>query len=843
MGIPFCLRKRHLPLISLSAVHVCVLSAQIGVLTYHNDNYRTGQNLQETTLTPGSVNVNSFGKLFSQTVDGQVYAQPLYVPGVQIAGKGTHNVVFVATENDSVFAFDAGGNTGANAAPLWQAAFADPANGVTAVPSSDVNCTNITPQIGITGTPVIDAASGTLYVVSKTKEVVNNITSYYQRLHALDITSGSEKFGGPFIIEASVPGNCQPNQNGRVVFSALHQNQRAGLVLNNGVVAVAWASHCDNNPYTGWVMAFEAATGKLVSVFNDAPNTGVQSDECRAGIWQGGAAPAVDAAGNLFLATGNGYFNASSTGGLDYGDSQIKLTLLKTGLAVTDYFTPYNQETLDDNDTDLGSGGVLLLPTQPGANPNLLVSAGKEGSIYLVNRDKMGKFDPDGDLQIVQELPNAIGGVWGMPAYFNGSVYFGGENDSLKAFDLTNGLFATSPASKSPTTYGYPGPTVSISANGSSNGIVWGLDNSASGSGGPGVLHAYDATNLGNELYNTNQDASRDQLGPAVNFTVPTIANGKVFVGTGNSLTVYGLLPDNPNFQLTVSPGALSIVPGSSGSYQLSVLSVPGYSFKGTVTLEVTGLPAGVTAVFNPPAIVGESTGTLTVSASSETAFGSYSLSIAGSSGGITHEVRAVLVVSPATAISINFVGGGTSLTPADVAGVVPKPNWNNLTTNSSSTPVALVNEDGNATTAAITWSAYSLETTPIPNTPANFTMMQGYLDDANASTTTVTVSGIPAAPHGYLIYVYGNGLNPGATRSANYTVAAPGVENRTIMFTDPASAYFSGTFNRVTATNPDGNYMVFSIPGTSFTLTATPTTASDGNPRAPVNGIQIVPE
>lgn len=835
--------RRVLPICAM-ALPVWTLSAQVAVLTYHNDTYRTGQNLQETTLTPGSVNVNSFGKLFSQGVDGQVYAQPLYVSGVQIAGKGTHNVVFVATENDSVYAFDAGGNSGANASPLWQAKFADPANGVTPVPISDLQgCGNISPQVGITGTPVIDASTGTLYVVAKTKEVVNGVTDYYQRLHALDITSGSEKFGGPFVIAASVPGTCKPNKNGRVNFSALHQNQRAGLVLSNGVVAVAWASHCDNDPYTGWVMGFNAANGKLVSVFNDAPDVGVRSDECRGGIWQGGAAPAADNAGNLFFATGNGYFNASSTGGVDYADSQIRLTLGNNGYTVADYFTPYNQETLDDNDTDLGSGGVLMLPEQAGPNPNLLVSVGKEGSIYLVNRDSMGKFNPDGDLQIVQELPNAIGGVWGMPAYFDGTVYFGGQNDSLKAFPLTGGLFATNPSSRSAAVFGYPGPTVSISANGKTNGIVWGMDNRASGSGGPGVLYAWDATNLGNELYDSGQDAARDQLGPAVNFTVPTIANGKVYVGTGNSLAVFGLLPNNPNFQLTVTPGSLSITPGGSGSYQVSVASVPGYSFKGTVRLSVTGLPAGTSAVFNPPSIVGQSSGTLTVSASGETAFGDYALYITGSSGGIQHTVPATLVVSPATAISINFVGTGSTLAPADVAGVAPKANWNNLNGVSSSTPVALVDENGNATTATATWSAYNLFSTPIPNTPANFAMMQGYLDDANVSTTTVTVSGIQAAPNGYMVYVYANGSNPGATRSANYTIAAPGVQNTTILLTDLASAYFNGTFVQATAASPDGNYMVFSIPGSSFTLTATPTTASDGNPRAPVNAIQIVPQ
>lgn len=510
--------------------------------TYHNDNSRSGLNSQETVLTTSNVNTATFGQLFTYTVDGQIYAQPLYVPGVAVAGKGTHNVAFVATENDSVYAFDADSNAGANAAPLWQAAFANPANGITAVPSSDVSCSNISPEIGITGTPVIDQTSGTFYVVAKTKEVSGDTTQYFQRLHALDITSGAEKFGGPFVIEASVPGSCYPNQNGRVVFSALHQNQRAGLVLQNGILVVVWASHCDNNPYTGWVMAFEASTGKRLAVFNDDPDMGVESYECRGGVWQGGAAPAVDSAGNLYLATGNGYFNANDAG-LDYGDSVLKISRTPgtATLGVADYFTPSDQQTLDDNDTDMGSGGVLLLPVQPGANPDLAVAVGKEGSIFLLNRDNMGKFSPTSN-QVVQELPDAIGGIWGMPAYFNSTVYFGGQYDSVKAFPLSDGLFAASPSSQSTNTYTYPGPTPSVSANGTSNGIVWALDNGAAGRGGPAVLYAYHATNLAHLLYSSAQNATRDQLGPAVNFTVPTVVDGKVYIGTGNSLAVFGLL-------------------------------------------------------------------------------------------------------------------------------------------------------------------------------------------------------------------------------------------------------------------------------------------------------------
>jgi hypothetical protein len=516
--------------------------AQVAVLTYHNDNYRTGGNLRETVLTPSNVNVNSFGKLFNYAVDGQVYAQPLYVPSVPISGKGTHNVVFVATENDSVYAFDADSNLGTNASPLWRAAFAHPAKGITPVSSSDVGCGDLSPQIGITGTPVIDSSSGTLYVVAKTKEVRSGVTAFYQRLHALDITSGSEKFGGPFVIQASVPGNCAPNVSGRVVFNALYQHQRAGLVLSKGILYVFWASHCDNNPYTGWAMAFNSKTGKRLAIFNSAPNMGTISYECRAGIWQGGAAPAADTSGNLFLATGNGYFNADSPGGLNYGDSQLKLTLSVTGLKVTDYFTPYNEASLDGVDEDLGSGGVLLLPDQPGPNPHLLINVGKQGSIYVVNRDNMGKFNPGGDNQIVQELPNTIGGVWGMPAYFNSSVFFGGAYDSLKAFTLTNGLLSAGPASQSGHVYSYPGPIPSISANGNTNGIVWALDIGLWSSGGAGVLYASDAADLAHELYNSNQNSTRDQPGPAVKFTVPIIAKGKVYIGTGNSLAVFGLL-------------------------------------------------------------------------------------------------------------------------------------------------------------------------------------------------------------------------------------------------------------------------------------------------------------
>jgi hypothetical protein len=530
------------PVFAGALIYAALASAQVSVTTYHNDNTRSGLNSQETILTPSNVNVTSFGQLFSYPVDGQIYAQPLYMPGVAIAGKGTHNVVYVATEYDSIYAFDADSNTGANASPLWQVAIANPSAGITPLPSSDVSCKNLEPQIGITGTPVIDPSSGTLYAVATTKESPGGTVHYYQRLHALDITSGAEKFGGPFTIAATVPGNCYPNRNGSVVFSALHQNQRAGLLLQNGLVVVVWGSHCDNNPYTGWAIAFQASTGKQLAVFNAAPDMGTEPYECRAGIWQGGAAPSVDSEGSMYLATGNGYFNANNTGGLDFGDSVLRFPLTTSALSVADYFTPYNQATLDEGDKDVGGGGVLVLPDQPGSNPHLAVAAGKEGTIYLLNRDNLGKYNPSGDSQIVQEFPNALGGVWGISAYFNGSVYFGSSHSSLKAYSLSNGLFASTPASQSSNIFDIFGPTPSVSANGTTNGIVWGLDASAWNTGGPVVLHAYDATNLAHELYSTTQNAARDQLGPAVKFTVPTVVNGKLYVGTGNTLAVLGLL-------------------------------------------------------------------------------------------------------------------------------------------------------------------------------------------------------------------------------------------------------------------------------------------------------------
>ncbi|MDP9173916.1 MAG: carbohydrate-binding protein [Planctomycetota bacterium] len=504
------------------------------VLTYHNDNMRDGQNLAETTLTTSNVNVSSFGKLFTFPTDGLVYAQTLLKSAVNVPGLGATNLLLVATEHDSVYAFnaDSGSST-----PVWRDSFINPAAGVTTVPSADVGVSDISPEIGITGTPVIDPATNTLYVVAKTKEVTNGVTSYVQRIHALDIATGTEKFGGPAVISASVSGTGAGAVNGIVSFDPLKQNQRPALLLSNGVVYIGWASHGDIGPYHGWLVGYTANDlTKTPSVLNLDPNG---SD---AGIWMSGGGPAVDASGNIYLATGNGTFDAS-TGGSDYGDSTLRITATPKP-TIADYFTPSNQAMLDAVDLDFGSGAPLLLPDQSGPNPHELVVAGKSGTIYVLNRDNLGGFNANGNV-VIQEIPNQLKGCFDTPAYFNGQVYFAGSNangqDVLKAFSITNGLLSTTPISQASAVYGFPGSTPSISANGAQNGIVWTLDNGARGAG-PAVLYANLASNVATQLWNSNLSGTRDLPEPAVVFTVPTVVNGRVYVGGTDGVAVYGLL-------------------------------------------------------------------------------------------------------------------------------------------------------------------------------------------------------------------------------------------------------------------------------------------------------------
>jgi uncharacterized protein (TIGR03437 family) len=515
---------------------VLSLNGQVNVLTYHNDLSRTGQNLNETILTPARLEAGEFGPLFSNPVDGQVYGQPLYVWGLNVAGKGLHNVLFVVTEHDSVYAFDADQNS----APLWQVSFINPAAGITSVPSDTLGCQAIAPEVGITGTPVIDPTTGTLYVVAMTLEDFGR--TYVHRLHALDVATGQEKPGSPVEIEASAPGAGDGNTS--VTFKPWLYKERAGLLLLNGVVYTAWSSNCDSGDYHGWLIGYDAKTLERVAIYTSTPNWEAGS------IWQSGAAPAADGSGNIYIITGNGTFDAAG-GGSDLGDSVIKLSPANA-LSVADYFTPFNAGLLDVKDIDLGSSGALLLPDSAGTpqHPHLLVTGGKEGRVYLVDRDSMGHFSPSSDSQIVQSLATAIGPLYGIPVYFNNTVFFSGQHDALKAFPISHGLLSETPSSESTGAIAGMGSVPSISANGALQGIVWTIQ--------PDALHAYDATNLGNELY-------RGSYGSYVKFSTPTIANGKVYVGTGSSVAVFGLSnwPAIGAIWNAAGNGAGAVAPGS----------------------------------------------------------------------------------------------------------------------------------------------------------------------------------------------------------------------------------------------------------------------------------------
>lgn len=551
------MKHRSRCLILATLVIVCSLYAapvfsQVSVTTFHYDNARTGQNLNEAVLTPSNVNVNQFGKLFTVAVDGYVYAQPLYLPNLAIAG-GTHNVIYVATEHDSVYAIDADNGT-----VLWHQSFIAPAAGITSVSSATVGCTDLVREIGITSTPVIDPGSGTIYVLAKTTEKGTQI----QRLHALDVTTGTEQFGGPVQISATVNGTGEGGST--ISFNALTQLQRPGLLLDHGHIIMGWASHCDNPPYHGWVMSYAAGSLVQEAVFNASPNGS------QAGIWQSGDGIAADANGNIFLATGNGTYDGSSKG--DYGDSILKLSPPNTGtFNVADWFTPHNQSTMNAGDADLGSGGVLLLPdlSSSSRHPRLLVQQSKGGTIYLLDRDNMGQYCSGctRDPQIVQEIVGASTGVLGSPSYWNGSVYWGGGKefvtDTVKQYSFNaggNGLLSTVAKSRSLKTFRFSTAAPVISSNGNSAGILWILDNGSFQSSCCQMLYAYDATDLGKLLYHSGLAPNgRDTIGGAVKFTAPIVANGKVYVGSQASVSAYGIIDQ---IQTAATP-VFSLISGS----------------------------------------------------------------------------------------------------------------------------------------------------------------------------------------------------------------------------------------------------------------------------------------
>jgi len=497
------------------------------VLTYKYDLSRSGLNPTESTLTPANVASATFGLLRVLSVDGKVDAQPLYVSKLAVAG-AQHNAVIVATEHDSVYAFDS--DTGAS---LWKVSLLG--SGET---SSDTRgCGQITPEIGITSTPVIDrgaGAHGTVFAVAMSKDASS---TYHQRLHALDLTTGAELLQGPVEISATFP----TAGGGTTTFSPGQYAERAALLLTNGTIVTSWTSHCDITPYSGWIIAFAENTLTRTAILNVAPN-----GEAGPAIWMSGGGPAADSAGNIFLLTANGAFetvldaNGFPQHG-DFGNSFLKVAMTGGALTVVDYFTMSGEVAESAADGDLGSGGAMLLPDMKdaaGTVRHLVIGAGKDGNLYVVDRDSMGKFSAAGNA-IWQQLKGVLpGGIWSTPAYFNGSVYYGDANSTLKAFSITNAKLSSAPQSQSPSQFTFPGTAPSVSANGGTNGIVWAHENS-----NPAVLHAYDAANLATEIYNSNQAAGgRDQLGPGNKFITPIVADGKVFVGGIGGVAVFGLL-------------------------------------------------------------------------------------------------------------------------------------------------------------------------------------------------------------------------------------------------------------------------------------------------------------
>lgn len=506
-----------------------LFSAAAGqITTSQYDNARTSANLHEIMLTPQNVNAKTFGKLGAFKVDGPVYAQPLYLPNVDIPGKGKHNVLYVATEHDSVYAFDA---ERPGSAPLWQVSLL--ARGAEPLSARDVQCPFIRPEVGITSTPVIDISSGTLYVLARS--VARHSTSsndYAQHLHALAITTGAEKFGGPKLITAKAAGKGAGASNGEIIFDALKENPRASLLLVKGNVILTWGSSCDVDPYHGWVMAYDAATLAQKAVLN------VNPDGTEAGIWASDTGPAADPQGNIFVPTGNGTFDAER-GGRDYGDSVLKLD--GATLGIRDYFTPHDQAELSAADADLGSSGPTLAPDQKGPHPHLLLQPTKGGMLYVLDRDRMGKYQRDHD-DVVQALNMQGHGAYGAMAYWNGHAFFTTSDDYLRDYAISSTGLKQAAASNSPR-FDNPGATPAVSADGTKNAIVWAIATRTwNGAERPAALYAFDALHIERPIYSSEENSQRDRAAPATRFVIPVVVNGRVYFGTRSEVAVYGLL-------------------------------------------------------------------------------------------------------------------------------------------------------------------------------------------------------------------------------------------------------------------------------------------------------------
>jgi Chitobiase/beta-hexosaminidase C-terminal domain/Legume lectin domain len=578
----------------------------VTVPTWRYDLTHSGANKDETALTTANVNVNTFGKLFALSVDGSVYAQPLYVPGLTMSDGQVHNVLFVATENDSIYAFDADTNGGVNAKPIWQISLLTAAHGAsagaTAIPYLDAGSPDIAPVIGITGTPAINTATNTMYVVSNTKE--NGV--YFSRLHAINILTGAEQPKSPIVITGTVAGTGQGSSGGQLAFDPLVENQRPALDYYNGYVYVGYAAHGDVGAWHGWLFAYNATTLAQTAMICLSPNgTG-------SGIWGSGAGFPIEDTGSgarMFVSTGNGPHTPGVTfpysGSTGYGESVLDFSLANGGLTATDDFTAFNYSYLNDEDLDLGSGGVLLVPDQEGTNPPVLIIAGKEGRILVLDRDNLGGYAPGGtsNTNALQDIPGEIQGLWGTPAYWDGKVFFWAENDVPKIFDLDNDVLNPEQFNQSTITSAFPSPTFSISSNGDQEGIAWAVRSDQFNTHGPLVLYAWDATNLSTPLYESDTDSARDAGGAANRYSIPMVTNGKVYVTANGEVDVYGLFNGEPNAaNPVITPNG-----GTFGSNQQVTLSTATATASIYYTLDGS-VPSSASTLYTGPITIGTQT-------------------------------------------------------------------------------------------------------------------------------------------------------------------------------------------------------------------------------------------
>lgn len=855
---------------SIARLFFCVLgtalpfaaSAQIDVTTERYDDARLGANLQETQLTTANINVDSFGKLWSYTVSGSVYAQPLYVHDLAIPGQGTHDVLFVATMNDMLYAFDADASQDA---PLYSIDLASE------VPGEFVVCVddalgfndNIIGNIGIESTPVIDLATNTIYVVVRTETSDSGAChganrTYIQRLHALDMTTFEEKPGSPVVIGGSVPGNGSGSVDGVITFDARIADQRSSLALSNGRLFIAWSGHSDQFAYHGWVMGYDAATLQQTMIWSSAPDG---SSFNGAGIWMAGRAPTIDADGNVYYTTGNGTWDGTT----NFGESFVKFGPTPDA-PLLDWFTPDNVQHLNDVDLDLGGSGPILVP-----GTDLIVSGGKGGVFYVTHVGNLGHRMTD-DIGIVQSFDNSNPAgsndqIKGGPVYWNRDgglgpwmyVWSDGHN-SFNAYRFNGATFDVGPVSQSTllSPNGSAGGVLTLSANGSTpgSGIVWSsmaLED-ANSNVHPGVLRAFDADNLGTELWNSEQDHARDDAGNWPKFAPPTVVNGRVYLGSFPSdgigdthVSVYGLLVPPPgDFTVNATLANPGVNPGGEVSYTVDI--EPSNGFAEAVHLDIGALPDGVTATFAANDLTPPAQTTLTLDVAASVAPGEYLFDIVANSGSLSHDSANGFYVTTAApgagVISVDFTaidaGPDTALAPIDVAGVTARPNWNEAA-GMSTTGQSLLDESSADTGATIDFATDEDVQLGLTGSSPDDRMMNTAFDAHAPNTTVITVHDLPAVAGGHFIYIYADGANAGASASGTYTLVGDDGDTASAIIVDAPFATFSGEFIRADAGNGHvGNYAVLFTASRGFTLTAT--ASSDSPPdSAPLNGMQIV--